>query len=396
MREELSMALCGVNGYGVYYVKELLAGAAAHRVRFIAAADRSEPRMKSELKAAGVQIFTSLDAIYNAGMQPDVVILATPIASHREQTEFCLARGSHVLCEKPMAATLEDVVAMQTAADKSGLILSIGYQWCFNPAIQALKQKVLSGELGRPLCLKTLVHWPRTDAYYKRNAWAGAVSDENGAPVLDSPVMNAAAHYLQNALYVLGGTVDTSAEIRDMAAELYRAYPIENYDTAALRMTVNDGVPVLFYATHAALKFVGPLFCYRFEKASVYFADYNSNEGLADPDGMRFNTGIVVRYQDGRVENLGNPWNQAEDKIWQLAEAVRSGGGSLCGAKGARSHLEAVLAAQRFPIKTFPDSQIVQTVQPNGEVQRWVPGLENLFHACYDQEVLPAELVPAF
>jgi predicted dehydrogenase len=395
MRTQISVALCGANGYGLYYVKELLAGASAHQVRFVAAVNRSEPKMKSELETAGVQIFKSLDAMYNSGVKPDFVILSTSIASHREQTEFCLSKGSHVLCEKPVAATIEDAFAMQAAADKAGLILSIGYQWCFNLAIQVLKQRVLSGDLGRPLCLKTLVHWPRTDAYYKRNSWAGAVNDENGALVLDSPVMNAAAHYLQNALYVLGATVDTSAEVRHMEAELYRAYPIQNYDTAALRMKVNDGVPVLFYATHAALKFVGPMFCYRFEKASVYFADYNSNEGLTDPDGMRFNTGIVVRYRDGRVENLGNPWDHAEDKIWQLADAVRSGGGSLCNAKGATPHLEAVLAAQRFPIKTFRDSQIVQTVQPNGAIQRWVPGLENLFHTSYDQEVMPSELVPA-
>jgi predicted dehydrogenase len=396
MGKEVTVALCGANGYGLYYVKALMAGAPTHRVRFVAVVNRSEPRMRMELESANVQIFKSLEAMYDAGVSPDFVILATGIACHREQTEFCLSKGSHVLCEKPVAVTVEDAHAMQAAADQAGRILSIGYQWCFNEAVQALKQRVLSGVLGRPVCLKTLVHWPRTDAYYSRNAWAGAIIDENGSLVLDSPVMNAAAHYLQNALYVLGETVDTSAEIKDVEAELFRAYPIENYDTAAFRMKVGSGADLLFYATHAASKFVGPMFCYRFEKASVYFADYNSNEGLAEPDGMRFNTGLVVRYHDGQVENLGNPWDHAEDKIWQLAEAIRSGGRSLCNAKGATPHLEAVHAAQRFPVKTFRDSQIVQTVQSDGAIQRWIPGLENLFHASYDQEVLPSELISAF
>lgn len=392
----VTVALYGANGYGRYYVKALLGGAEDRGVRFVAVINRSEPKMRAELDAAGVGFFGSLAEMYDAGVAPDFVILSTGIACHREQTEFCLSKGSHVLCEKPVAVTVEDAHAMQVAADQAGRILSIGYQWCFNESVQALKQRVLSGALGKPVCMKTLVHWPRTDAYYSRNSWAGAIQDEDGSLVMDSPVMNAVAHYLQNALYVLGETVDASAKIHDVEAELFRAYPIENYDTAALRMKVGSGAELLFYTTHAAAKFVGPMFCYRFEKASVYFSDYNSNEGLADPDAMRFNTGFVVRYNDGRVENLGNPWDDAENKIWQLADAIRAGGKSLCGAKGATSHLEVVHAVQEFPVQSFRDDQMVKTALPDGSVQRWVPGLENLFLACYDQEVLPSELIPAF
>lgn len=392
----VSAALCGANGYGRYYVKALLNDAEAHGIRFSAVVDWSEPQMRSELDAADVKVFRSLEAMYEAGISPDFVILCTGIGSHRDQSEFCLSKGSHVLCEKPAAATVEDARAMQFAAERARRILSIGYQWCYNQSVQNLKKLVLSGALGKPIRMKTLVHWPRTDAYYNRNSWAGAVMDENGSPVFDSPVMNAVAHYLQNALYVLGETVDTSAEVHDVEAELFRVYPIENYDTAALRMKVGNGVECLFYTTHAAAKFVGPMFCYRFEKASVYFSDYNSNEGLADPDAMRLNTGFVVRYDDGRVENLGNPWDDAENKIWQLADAIRAGGESLCSAKGATSHLEAVHAVQKFPVKTFPEERIAKAIQSDGSVQHWVPGLEALFLACYDQGILPSELAPAF
>lgn len=394
MSREVTVALCGANGFGQYYVKALLAHAGAHQIRFIAAVNRSEPQMRPELEAAGVQIFTSLQEMFGAGLQPDFVILSTGITCHREQTEYCFSQGSHVLCEKPVAASLEDAEAMQSAAEKSGLILSIGYQWSFTSAIQELKRRVLAGEFGRPLCLKTLVHWPRPDTYYSRNNWAGAIEDEQGAPVLDSPVMNATAHYLHNALYILGDTVETSAGVHAVEAELFRTYPIENYDTTALRIKTDGGVTVLFYTTHAALKCVGPMFSYRFEKATVYFSDYNSHEQI--PGGARFNTGIIVRYEDGRVDNLGDPEADLENKIWQMADAIRTGGSSLCSAAAAMPHLHAVLEAQRFPVKTFSDDRIIQVCNSDGSVQRWVPGLENSFLSCFTQEVLPSELAPAF
>ena len=98
-------------------------------------------------------------------------------------------------------------------------------------------------------------------SYYNRNDWAGRIKSDSGEWVLDSPANNAMAHYLHNALYVLGETPTTSARPISVQAELYRANPIENYDAAVLRVMTDKNVEVLFYGAHTVPDEAHPTFC---------------------------------------------------------------------------------------------------------------------------------------
>jgi len=148
---------------------------------------------------------------------------------------------------------------MREVRDRTGKSVAIGYQWSFSEAIQKLKHDVMQLSLGKAKRLKTLVLWPRDEAYFARNRWAGAIKDAKGNPVLDSPVNNACAHYLHNMLYVLGHCVDRSAQPRRVTAELYRAQPIQNYDTAAIRVITLDGTELLFIVSHSTAIQRGPI-----------------------------------------------------------------------------------------------------------------------------------------
>jgi len=84
-----------------------------------------------------------------------------------------------------------------------------------------LKRDLLDGRYGRPLRLATLCAWPRDRAYYRRNSWAGRLRDgDSGAWVLDSPANNAMAHFLHNALFLLGPAMTHSALPAAVTAEL--------------------------------------------------------------------------------------------------------------------------------------------------------------------------------
>ena len=87
--------------------------------------------------------------------------------------------------------------------------------------------------------------------------------------ILDSIANNAAAHFLHNMFYVLGGGLNRSAVLRQVTAELYRANAIENFDTAAIRAVTAGGVETLFLATHATGSTLGPNLCYEFERATI-------------------------------------------------------------------------------------------------------------------------------
>jgi predicted dehydrogenase len=88
----------------------------------------------------------------------EAVIIAAPLWMHADLTVGCLEAGKHVLCEKMMAWDVAGCERMRDAAQKSGKILEIGYQRCYNPAYQAAFEGIIkAGVLG--------------DVYHARLVW---------------------------------------------------------------------------------------------------------------------------------------------------------------------------------------------------------------------------------
>lgn len=78
----------------------------------------------------------------------DAVIIVTPDGFHREMTEAFLRAGKDVLCEKPMALTLEECEAMMRAEKESGRRLMIGQVCRCTPAFMMAKEIVDAGRIG--------------------------------------------------------------------------------------------------------------------------------------------------------------------------------------------------------------------------------------------------------
>ena len=78
----------------------------------------------------------------------DAVSVCTYNQGHRRPTVAALNAGKHVLCEKPMAATLPDATAMVRAAKATGKILQIGLNPTFSPRLQFARKMVDAGLLG--------------------------------------------------------------------------------------------------------------------------------------------------------------------------------------------------------------------------------------------------------
>lgn len=85
----------------------------------------------------------------------DAVIIVTPDQTHREITLAALAAGKHVLCEKPMALTLDDCKAMIDAAAKATTKLMIGQICRYTPGFIAAKNLIDRGEIGELFFVET-------------------------------------------------------------------------------------------------------------------------------------------------------------------------------------------------------------------------------------------------
>lgn len=78
----------------------------------------------------------------------DVVYLASPNHLHAEQTLKAAAAGKHVLCEKPMALSLDECQAMIDACERAGVRLGIGFHLRHHPGHQRLRSLISEGALG--------------------------------------------------------------------------------------------------------------------------------------------------------------------------------------------------------------------------------------------------------
>jgi predicted dehydrogenase len=372
---QLTVALLGIGGFGENYLRALLDendGSA----RLVAGVDPEPQRCGrlQQLKLLDISIYPDVDALFDRH-SPDLVVIASPAHLHKSQGCAALAQGSHVLCEKPAATTLPDARAMQTAQAKANRTLAIGYQWSFSPTIQALKEDVMRGLLGRPVRLKSLVLWPRDKTYYRRNAWAGRILGSAGEPICDSPVSNGCAHYLHNMLYILGEATPRSIWPESVECEIYRANDIASFDTAVLRVSTSIGAELFLVVSHATTTLREPTFHFEFEDATATYDLAGTGR-------------VVVRWKNGTTRDYGAlPAGTDVQKLWITLKTIRDGGEIACGIAAALPHVAVVSATQQCQINPIPQS-FVRIAGRDDSIR----GLGADLTRCYDKWAMPSEL----
>src|ERR1043166_4105832 len=78
----------------------------------------------------------------------DAVIIATPVSSHYELALAALRAGKHVLVEKPLAQTSEQVHRLIEEAERRRLILMVDHTFLYTPAVQKIRDLTIEGALG--------------------------------------------------------------------------------------------------------------------------------------------------------------------------------------------------------------------------------------------------------
>jgi predicted dehydrogenase len=96
--------------------------------------------------ALGVGYASSYDELL--AWRPDAVVVTSENARHRELVERAAAVGAHVLCEKPLATTWEDGLAMRDAVERAGVLLMMAFPVRFASAFARLRATHDSGALG--------------------------------------------------------------------------------------------------------------------------------------------------------------------------------------------------------------------------------------------------------
>ncbi len=132
--------------------------------------DVAREKAEALAKRYGGRVFDSLEDLLAADL--DAVSVCTANRFHAENSLQALAAGRHVLCEKPMAMTLEDCEAMVRSAEEKHLTLMIGLNQRYAKAHVKAKELLDSGEMGEVLTFETHFAHPGPEGWTgQKNSW---------------------------------------------------------------------------------------------------------------------------------------------------------------------------------------------------------------------------------
>src|SRR5262245_58766586 len=130
----------GVIGVGVMGSNHARVFAGLPAIRLVAVADPDKEQREFVARTVGCPAVADFDQLLSLGV--DAVSIAAPTDLHRDLALACMARGVHVLVEKPIASSVEEGREIITAAQRAGVTLMVGHVERFNPAVQAIKEAI--------------------------------------------------------------------------------------------------------------------------------------------------------------------------------------------------------------------------------------------------------------
>lgn len=138
-----------------------------------AAAPDAAPRGAALAAELGVAYVDTYDEAF--AWNPDAVVVAAENSRHRALVERAAAAGAHVLCEKPLATTVEDAQAMRDACERAGVMLMVAYPVRFAASFRDAVAHLRSGRLGRVLSVTGINNGklPQDRAWFTDPALAG-------------------------------------------------------------------------------------------------------------------------------------------------------------------------------------------------------------------------------
>jgi predicted dehydrogenase len=154
------------------------------------AIDRNRfPDLVQSLAERHIPLYASVEEfLHHASATAEVLTVPIGIHQHVPVSMAALHAGLYVYCEKPVAATIQEVDQLIAAQKSSGKLVGINFQNICSASIQKLKARICDGRLGMIKSAALICSWPRSRNYYARNDWAGRLR-KNDDWILDGPVI---------------------------------------------------------------------------------------------------------------------------------------------------------------------------------------------------------------
>ncbi len=221
----IRVAIVGLGGISPAHIRGYLAF--PERCRIVALCDIVPEKARAKAKEFGLDCDIAEDHHRLLGRSDiDLVDVCTPPYVHAEISINCLRAGFNVVCEKPMAASLEECDRVIAAAKESGRLFSSIAQNRFRTPIAAFKRALDSGLAGEIKHFRVDSFWWRGHCYYDM-WWRGTWEKEGGGCTL-----NHAVHHIDMLGWMLGAPDEVTsvltnvshdnAEVEDLSVSVMR------------------------------------------------------------------------------------------------------------------------------------------------------------------------------
>ncbi len=236
----------------------------------------------------------------------DAVLLCSPHRFHAEQIVAAAEAGKHVFCEKPFTTTVAEADVALDAVRAAGVVLGIGHERRFEPAVMELQERCRSGELGIPLVFEGNFSQDKFLSLPPDN-WR--LSPEL-APV--GPLSATGIHLVDLAVSILGEPTEAWARLST------RATNFSNGDTLSVTLGFDGGATASITAI-LTTPFIGRI-CVLGSEGWMEIRDRSHPE---DPTGWDVTT---VRRGGEREEHVVAPNAAVRDNLERFAEAIAGEG----------------------------------------------------------------------
>jgi predicted dehydrogenase len=201
--------------------------------RVTALCDTNETRLEALKSELGeVALYSNYEELLN-NEEIELVYIAVPPKFHHQIALDAIKKGKHILCEKPLANSIEEAREMAEAAEAAGIVNAINFPMMYSNVFRLFKEKAEDGTLGEIKRVEVNLHfteWPRK---WQKNNWI-AGREQGGF------IREVGPHYIQMIMDVFG-------DIKDVRS--FVDYPedpelCETGFTAV--MTAGDNISVVF------------------------------------------------------------------------------------------------------------------------------------------------------
>ncbi len=225
----LRIAIIGAGGIAAKHVEALRTIPTA---RIVAVNDVNQERAQAVAAACGAKAYPDARA---AVEKADLVYVLTPPSTHRELAVAAMEAGKPVVCEKPIASSLDDARAIVEASHRTGVKLMVAFNMRFKKGFQMLRETAVSGQLG------TIYH------FWSHRMGLGVGKNYNwrtDPQLLCGMTVESLSHDIDLMRSLVG-------EPRDVRATVYESRPdLPGFDTDAnVAVSLCDGGTALIHAS---------------------------------------------------------------------------------------------------------------------------------------------------